>query len=231
MQKKYELLLEVLGKLSKAGVLDDTVIIGSWCMHFYKELFSEINYHPTIRTRDIDLLVPLPLKTKRKIDVAALLEADGFIVIHNRDGFLRLEHPDLIVEFLVPERGKGSNQPYPLPAFGMNAQPLRFLDYLAKNCIDVVSDGLKVRVPAPAAFGLHKLIVSARRKTEVKRIKEKREALTVLNAMIEEGMKGAILDAYSAMLPSWQKKVTAALDPQEDDPIFTLLKSEVHQSK
>jgi len=53
MQKKYELLLEVLDKLSKAGVLDETVIIGSWCMHFYKELFSEINYHPTIRTRDI----------------------------------------------------------------------------------------------------------------------------------------------------------------------------------
>jgi hypothetical protein len=35
MQKKYELLLEVLGKLSKAGVLDETIIIGSWCMHFY----------------------------------------------------------------------------------------------------------------------------------------------------------------------------------------------------
>lgn len=77
-------------------------------------------------------------------------------------------HPELIVEFLVPEKGWGTDKPYPISQFGMNAQALRFLDFLVENTIVSDSDGLRVRLPHPAAFGLHKLIISKRRDTKEK---------------------------------------------------------------
>ena len=223
MQKKYALFLKVLGKFEKEGILGETILVGSWCMHFYKELFKGPDYHPTIRTRDIDFLVPLPVRRKKKTDIAVLLERDGFVATFNQEGYMRLEHPELIIEFLVPERGKGSDKPYPLPAFGVNAQSLRFLDYLANNSMYIISGGLKVRIPEPASFGLHKLIVSSRRKTEEKRLKEKQEAMQVLKAMIAEGMQDAIIRKFNDLLPSWRKKVIAALDPEDDRDILTIL--------
>ena len=104
-------------------------------MHFYERYFPRGVYHPTIRTTDIDFLVPRPSRIKKKIHLPSLLEKEGFIVTFNSQGFMRLEHPELIVEFLVPEKGKGTDKPYPLPSFGINAQTLRFLDFLAGHTI------------------------------------------------------------------------------------------------
>ena len=45
------------------------------------------------------------------------------------------------------KKGKGSDIPYPLPKLSMNAQPLRFLDYLLQNTICIETEGLKIKVP------------------------------------------------------------------------------------
>jgi len=41
-------------------------------------------------------------------------------------GYVKLDHPDLLLEFLVPEKGKGTDKPHPLPKLGMNAVALIF---------------------------------------------------------------------------------------------------------
>ena len=69
----------------------------------------------------------------------------------------RRSHPDLIIEFLVPERGRGRDKPYPLPQLGLNAQSLRYLDLLEHNSIGFKTAGLEVNLPHPAAFALHPL--------------------------------------------------------------------------
>ena len=61
MEKTYDLCLEVLERLQKSGILDGMIIIGSWCQYFYKTYFSKVDYSSSIRTRDIDFLVPVPL--------------------------------------------------------------------------------------------------------------------------------------------------------------------------
>ncbi len=63
-KKQYELCLKVLKRLDKAGILDNFVLIGSWCVYFYKEYFAEVRYIDlaAIRTRDIDLLIDNPAK-------------------------------------------------------------------------------------------------------------------------------------------------------------------------
>ncbi|KAF0145983.1 MAG: hypothetical protein FD156_351 [Nitrospirae bacterium] len=127
MEKRYALFLEVLRRFQAAGLLEELVLIGSWCQHFYRSYFADLRYTPAIRTRDMDFLVPVPFRIKNKVDVEKLLRDEGFVVTFSGGaGYMKLMHPELIVEFLVPEKGKGSDKPYPLPQLGMNAQPLRF---------------------------------------------------------------------------------------------------------
>jgi len=121
MEKQYDLCLEVLRRLNKAGVLNRLIIIGSWCIYFYKSYFSDVDYSSSIRTRDIDFVVPIPVKFRKKTDIPELLKDLGFIVDFHAKGYIRLNHPELIIEFLVPERGKGRDKPYPLPELGLNA--------------------------------------------------------------------------------------------------------------
>jgi len=66
MEKIYGLCLKVLKRLQKSGVLSQIIIIGSWCQYFYKDYFVNVEYTSSIRTRDIDFLVPVPPKFKNK---------------------------------------------------------------------------------------------------------------------------------------------------------------------
>jgi len=102
--------------LDKAGVLRDIIIVGSWCTLFYRKFFGRTSYMVSLVTRDMDLLIPRPSAMRAKTDVAELLKDLGFVVgFTGSKGFIRLQHPQLIVEFLVPERGRGSDKPYALP--------------------------------------------------------------------------------------------------------------------
>ena len=226
MEKNYALCLDVLRTFKRAGVLDEVVLVGSWCLHFYREYFPHASYHPTIRTRDVDFLVPLPKRIKAKVDVAALLKEKGFVVsFGGGNGFIRLMHPELIVEFLVPELGRGSDKPVPLPSFGINAQPLRFLDFLAAHTITLQTEGLAIQLPHPAAFGLHKLIISTRRKTDEKSLKDRREAIDIMNALIRKGEGAYIKSLYKEMPVRWQSTARKVLEEYGDTTIIDVLRN------
>ncbi|MBA3060682.1 MAG: hypothetical protein FP832_03385, partial [Nitrospirae bacterium] len=221
----YALFLEVLRRFQAAGLLKELILIGSWCQHFYRSYFTGLRYTPTIRTRDIDFLVPVPFRFKNKVDVEELLRDEGFVVTFSGGaGYMKLMHPDLIVEFLVPEKGKGSDRPYPLPQLSMNAQPLRFLDYLLQNTIRIEAEGLKINVPHPAAFALHKLIISARRTKEEKLVKDRKEALAILTALVRKGDAGEIRKMFEKMPTGWRKKVLDALTETDNVEIMRILK-------
>ena len=158
---QYKLCVKVLKRLDSSGILKHLVLVGSWCVPFYKEYFSEVEYATSITTRDIDFFVPLPLVTKNKIDIEKLLDGLGFVIdFKGSEGYIKLCHPELILEFLVTEKGVGSNKPYKLDQLGINAQPLRFLNLLTAKLIKVMVEGVRINLPHPALFALHKLIVS-----------------------------------------------------------------------
>jgi hypothetical protein len=161
-KSQFNLCIEVLRRLDRAGILQHIVLAGSWCTLFYQDWFSQVDYAPALRTRD--LVLPKPAKIIGHTDVAELLKDLGFIVgFTGSQGYIRLEHPELIVEFLVAERGRPSEKPFALPQLGLNAQALRFLDYLTANPITVMVQDFCLTVPHPARFALHKLVVSTRR--------------------------------------------------------------------
>jgi len=206
-------------------LLKELILIESWCQHFYRSYFAGLRYTPTIRTRDIDFLVPVPFRIKNKVDVEELLRDEGFVVTFSGGaGYMKLMHPDLIVEFLVPEKGKGSDRPYPLPQLSMNAQPLRFLDYLLQNTIRIEAEGLKIKVPHPAAFALHKLIISTRRTKEEKLLKDRKEALAILTVLVRKGDAGEIRKMFEKMPAGWRKRVLDVLTDTGNVGIMRILK-------
>jgi hypothetical protein len=95
----------------------------------------------------------------------------------------------LRVDFLTPNRGKDTEEPRRLPAFGTDAQPLRFLDFVISDPEPAVllrGTGVLVSVPAPQRFALHKLIVARRRREEsTKREKDLLQARALLDALVE----------------------------------------------
>jgi hypothetical protein len=137
--------------------------------------------------------------------------------------YIRLEHPQLIVEFLVPEKGKASDKPYPLPKLGLNAQALRFLDFLAQNTIMIRLQGTAVTLPHPANFGLHKLLVLSRRATPEKQAKDKEAARRVLHALIEKAQGNLIRTAFDTMPHRWQERVRKQLADPLDRNVLDIL--------
>ncbi len=107
-KSQYNLCMEVLHRLDKTGILKHIVLVGSWCTLLYKDFFSGKKYMSSLTTRDLDLLISEPSSFHTKVDVSELLKDLGFVVgFTGSQGYMRLEHPELIIEFLVPEKGKG----------------------------------------------------------------------------------------------------------------------------
>jgi hypothetical protein len=178
----------------------------------------------SLKTRDIDLLIPRPSAIKAKTDVAELLKDLGFVVgFTGSKGYIRLEHPQLIVEFLVPERGRGSDKPYSLSQLGLNAQALRFLGFLAENTITTKVGTLTITLPHPANFALHKLLVMTRRPTAEKQMKDKEAAIRILTALFNKGLADIVREKFHTMPRRWQGTVKKQLTDITEKNILDVL--------
>lgn len=225
-RKQSELCLEILRRFHKAGILNDVILIGSWCVYFYKDYFSGISYidQTTIKTRDIDFLIDTPSRIRHNVNIPELLKDLGFVTIYKGSrGYIKLDHPDLILEFLVPEKGRGTDKPIPLPKLGMNAVALRFLNFLSVNTIQVKVENFHVILPHPANFALHKLIIFQRRIKEEKAIKDRTTAIEILKALIKKGETDTLRKVCTSMLPKWQKKIIKGLEGIKEKEILNVL--------
>jgi len=212
-----------MGRLETARVLDGLIVVGSWCMVLYQDYFRHTDYLPSIRTRDLDLLVPLPQRFAGKVDLPSMLQGLGFVRnFHGDAGLITFQHPDLILEFLVPERGRGTSTPTAVPALGVNAQALRFLDFLVEDAIRVEFQGIVVRVPHPVNFALHKLIIAARRKSD-KGERDRAQAVQVLHTLVNCGEAGKIVARFASLPGKWQKAIRGAVADLGEDGLLALL--------
>ena len=179
-EKQFKILLEILRKFQSAGILPDMMLIGSWCLYFYRLEFE--NVFPAIRTLDVDFLIPDRHHLQKEADVPSLLKEMGFVPTFNRSsGLVVYDHEELRVEFLIPELGKGHDQPQEVKKLHVKAVALRYLNLLVSYPRIVLYHELRIKVPEPAAFALHKLIISERRLNKVKARKDLEMAIGLLN--------------------------------------------------
>lgn len=203
------LFFRVLKRFSETGVLEQCMLIGSWCLYFYREEFGKEDFLSAIRTVDVDFLIPHPGQIKKPVDIPGLLKEEGFIQMMNfSNGLVRYQHPDLLVEFLTPELGRGYHKPRDVRPWQIQAQEIRYLNFLTAYPKKIHYQDITVCVPEPLVFALHKLIVSSRRTKKDKREKDLATAIGVLEFLFKDPEEKERAKAILTKLPpKWRKTI------------------------
>lgn len=206
-ESQLDVFVRLLRRLDQEGVLSHVMLIGSWCLPLYRTALDKASAMPVLRTSDADILIPHQRLIRREVDVSALLKEMGFVQTPvGSSGWVVYDRPELRVEFLAPELGKGHDHALSIRKWHINAQRLRYLNLLADYPRKLLYKGLSVCVPEPAAFALQKFIVSARRLKEGKRQKDLETAIAVLAYVNTTPLERSKLKKILKELPgSWLK--------------------------
>lgn len=185
------------------------LLIGSYCLPAYKDAFKM--KLPTIRTQDVDFLVPQPYKGKRA-DLESILADLGFSLGFNSDGSNYFTNGVFQIDFLTPEKGKGSDKAVPIKELGVQAEPLRYLQMLLDDPIEVKSKDLKFGVPNPWTFAFHKILIRSSRKATPKKDKDLLQAVSLLREILTRPRELERSRKTLKALPTpWKKRIQQAL--------------------
>lgn len=219
MEENYRLLSTVLEELQRAGALKHLILAGSWCQYFYRILFANSPEIPLLRTTDVDLLIPNPPRVPHPVDVSQILVGLGFDEqIDYKTGLIKYVHPDLEIQFLTPELGRGKNTPYVIKQLSINAEGLRYLNLLQSHNFEMQHDRITLRLPEPEAFVLQKILVSQERDDPVKKEKDLLSAQTIGELCLQDKKRRVRLKFIFNNLPQkWQKKILKALKDSSAD--------------
>lgn len=125
---------------------------------------------------------------------------------------------DTLVEFLTPSF-RPEEDIRPLPALGVSAQSLHFLNYLIAQPIPAAllyRSGVLIQIPRPEAFAIHKLIVADRRRggpDALKSEKDRRQAAFLIEALAED-RPDELAEAYGDAMargPKWRDHIARTL--------------------
>lgn len=125
---------------------------------------------------------------------------------------------DMLVEFLTPSF-RPEEDIRDLPALGIAAQSLHFLNYLIADPIKAAvlyRSGVLVQIPSPERFAVHKLIVANRRQGGPDQIKSRKDRLQAafLIRVLAEDRPGDLIEAYADARgrgPQWRAHLDASL--------------------
>lgn len=194
---------EIIKVFSQNGII--TTLVGSYYLPVLKEDFG-FNL-PTIKTQDIDFLVKLPYKGKA-VDIESLLKPMGFSIAFNPDGSTYFTNGVFKVEFLTPEKGRGTDKAVPIKLLNIKAMSLRYLQMLFDQQIDIKKEGYTYIVPSPWVFAYHKILISEKRKSKDKKEKD----ILQVNAILREVFKRPdtakkALSYLETLPPKWKKDI------------------------
>lgn len=207
--------VEILSALERERVLKHFILIGGWCQRLYRHHFNYPTGISALRTADIDFLVRNPEKIHTKVDIAKILKTLGFDELFHPQGYIKYVHPDLEIEFLVPEVGKKQEKPFPLTNLNTNAQRLRHLDIIEKYPVEISFHELNVLVPQPAAFVINKFIISQRRKDASKKEKDLLAAKELGDYILKnEDQKQLLIAIFNNLNKKLQKKLLEIIKNQ-----------------
>jgi hypothetical protein len=211
-----EPLRSILKKMTEERLWESGLeIIGTWCFLLYQKHLPMERY--PIKTEDLDILVPLPYKGK-PFDISGFLKGIGFRQDFHADGSMSFSGNLMRVEFLAPEKGSGRRPARFIREIAVTPQTLRFVDILfAEPVVLQVARGIKARVPSPAAFALHKLIIATRAGRREKKDKDIRQAVYAAKYVLSEKAEKEKLSRLWASFPrSWKSRAQSALRSAQD---------------
>lgn len=217
----------LLAGMERAGVfrLGGTVI-GTQAFRLYEaELGLRLGDTDLTQTGDIDIAqferLSLALGDRVETDLAETfrtLEFEPVPGIRSTSVWKwRQSTSAAMVEFLTPSF-RAEEDIRPLPALGVAAQSLHFLNFLIAEPIKAVAlyrAGVLVQIPRPEAYAIHKLIVADRRAgaDRLKARKDMTQAALLIEGLAED-RPGELREAYADAMgrgPQWRAHIQATL--------------------
>lgn len=191
---------EIVAALAKAGVFRlRGVLVGTIAYQTYPGLIGVRLPAASLQTGDVDIAqfsnvsAAVEDATVPMLSVLRAVDDSFRAVPHTHDSrrsVTYLTADKVRVDFLTPNQGPETDKPRRLPAFGTDAEPLRFLDFLIhapEPAVVLHGAGVYVLVPSPERYAVHKLIVAQRRAgpRNVKRAKDVAQAEALLDRLAE----------------------------------------------
>ncbi len=216
----------VLDALADAGLFETAVLVGTAAYQCYSPIVGVALPSAALMTQDADLATAslalvghdgeetLETILKRADKTfSALPELDRKALpsrFRSRSGFM--------VDLLTPKLRRSDKSPMPLKRLGAGASPLQHLAWLIDEPVQAVAlhgPGIPVRVPSPARYGVHKLVIAQKRTAEnVKRKKDLIQAKSLMDALAESdpwAWKDAIDNARVQGKAGWAEPIKRSL--------------------
>lgn len=198
---------EILRLFSTHGV--SATLIGSYCLPVYRDQWK-MNL-PTMRTQDVDFLIQAPYKGK-SVDIESLIGDLGFSIGFNPDGSTYFTNGIFKVEFLTPEKGKGSDKAIFIKELGIGAVPLRYLQMLIEQRVSLKLEDYSLSIPKPWVFAFHKILITKSRKDKSKKEKDLLQAVSILREIAKRPDEAEKARLYLVTLPKpWVKYIKEQL--------------------
>lgn len=219
---------KVISGLASAGVFRlGAVLIGTHAFLALGNVLG-VRWESGLRTEDIDIAAGPVLEVaigQVDADLPATLESlnMGFLPVPGLDPrkpetSFKVRGKTLRVDLLTPAQGKRNGSPVRIPRLKASAQPLEFLDYLLESPVaaPVINGGATmVRIPEPARFALHKLIVSGDRHIgqQTKAGKDRQQAAEMIEVLMADrpGDIELAVESLNKRAAGWRKKLRDGL--------------------
>ncbi len=216
----------VLDACADAGLFKTAVLVGTAAYQCYSPIVGVILPAATLMTQDADLAtasLALAADEGEETLETILKRADktfvGLPALDRKAFPSRFRSASgFIVDLLTPKLRRNDKSPMPLKQLGAGAIPLQHLAWLLEAPVDAVAlhgAGVPLRVPAPARYGVHKLIIAQKRAAQnVKRRKDLMQAKSLMEALAQSdpwAWKDAIDDASRKGKAGWADPIKRSL--------------------
>lgn len=205
MNKEEKYLNELLEILNSNKILPNVILIWSWCLFFYKNIFN--NFTPILRTIDIDFYVPDVKRIKGEnglINKLKIIKYDMIVdTLTNKTKFVSPDGFEL--EFLT-RLNRNHLACVKLGNTGIYAESLSYLDIFNGNYIEIEYNNIIVKIASPSSYVLQKLLIINLRKAK----KEKDiQSINYVLSFIKTSKKNSdeLIELFSSLPKKWQNKI------------------------
>lgn len=212
----------ILEVLANAGLFErGMTLVGTVAYQTYAGVVGAYLAAAAYATNDIDLSVAEFIAAENEEDIGSILKrADPSFKPHwhASDRLPRIFKSSNFQVDVLTRHGRGRKSPVLVESLGCAAAALSFQEYPAEETIEVAAlygSGVLVRVPTPARYAIHKLIVAQQRGTTElgKKQKDLSQAKELLDVLIEndESALQDNLDEARDRGRAWKSSINASL--------------------
>lgn len=214
----------LLEALERAGLFDNgLILVGTQAFQLYPIIVGAPLAHEGMLTNDADFAIASVVSIKGDADLTTILQrADASFKPLNQLRKASLPKRfrasnGFVVEILTPVRSRNDEDPIPLPNIAASATPLHYLEFLIKDATPAVAlygSGVRVKIPQPERYAVHKLIIAAQpERDRAKRRKDLVQAKELIEALANDNSEalGVVMNEAAERGPKWKAAMAASL--------------------